>query len=83
MIIGLLVTAYVLGHTMYFAMHATGATGAGAGISAGFWNWLGFIAPVMLGMVIWEGKSWKLWSLQSGYYLVSLIVQGIILASFI
>ena len=46
----------------------------------GFWNWLGFVAPVTLGSVLWEGKSPKLWVLNNGYYLVSLIVMGVILA---
>lgn len=46
----------------------------------GFWNWLGFVAPVTLGGVLWEGKPWKLWGLNNGYQLLSLLVMGVILA---
>ena len=40
--------------------------------------WLGFIAPVTLGSVLWEMKSWKLWILNNAYYLVVLVVMGLI-----
>lgn len=39
-----------------------------------------FIAPVTLGVVLWEGKPWKLWVLNNGYQLLSLLVMGVILA---
>ena len=41
-----------------------------AGVQAGFWNWLGFIVPVMLATVLWEGRKWKLWLFSIAYYLV-------------
>lgn len=49
-----------------------------AGSVVGFFMWLGFIAPVTLGSVLWEMKSWKLWILNNAYYLVVLIVMGLI-----
>ena len=88
--IGSLVMAYVLAHSFVFAssylMLASSAIGPGpnaaiaAGLMVGFWNWLGFIAPVTLGAVLWEGKPWKLWLLNNAYYLLSLLVMGMILA---
>lgn len=44
-----------------------------------FWSWIGFIAPVTLSVVLWEGKSWKLWFLNNSYYLISLIVMSVVL----
>jgi Protein of unknown function (DUF1761) len=41
-----------------------------------FWIWLGFIAPVQLGSVIWEKTPFKLYLINTGYYLVSLIVMA-------
>lgn len=32
------------------------------------------------GVVLWEGKSWKLWFLNNAYHLVVLTVMGVILA---
>jgi hypothetical protein len=79
--IGALVMAYVLSHSIVFASTYMDVSGVSAGLSSGFWMWLGFIAPVTLSSVLWEGKSWKLWILTSGYYLVQLLIFGAILAS--
>ncbi len=78
--IGSLVMAYVLAHSLFFASEFLKVSGANAGVQAGIWNWLGFVAPVTLRSVLWEGKSWKLWFVNNGYYLVTLIVMGVILA---
>ena len=78
--VGSLVMAFVLAHALTFAMAYLNESGVQAGLMTGFWNWLGFIAPVTLGSVLWEGKSWKLWALNNAHYLVSLCVMGVILA---
>lgn len=78
--VGSLIMAYVLAHALVFASAYLQASGASAGLMAGAWNWLGFIVPVMLGKVLWEGKPWKLFVLDSAYYLVSLCSMGVILA---
>ncbi len=75
--VGALAMSYVLAHVVDY----TGATTATLGAQAGFWSWLGFIAPVMMSVVLWEGKPWKLWGLNSGYYLISLVIMGAILAT--
>ncbi|MBI4132648.1 MAG: DUF1761 domain-containing protein [Candidatus Sungbacteria bacterium] len=75
-----LVMSYVLAHALIFAARYLGTTGISAGLMAGFWNWLGFVATVTLGAVLWEGKSWKLWLLNNGYWLLSLLGMGVILA---
>ena len=75
-----LVMAYVLQHAIVFAGTYLAMTGLSAGLMSGFFNWLGFVAPVTLGAVLWEGKSWKLWCLLNAYQLVSLLVMGAILA---
>lgn len=80
MTIGSLAMSYVLAHAVIFASAYLGAAGVSAGLTAGFWNWLGFVAPVTLGSVIWEGKPWKLWILNNSYYLVSLAFMGVILS---
>ncbi len=74
--IGSLITAYVLAHFVDY-LEATTASG---GAQLAFWLWLGFIAPVNLGMVLWEGKPFKLFLLNTLHHLVSLIVIAIILS---
>ena len=75
-----LVMACVLGKFLVFLSFYLGLTGLAAGLKVGFLSWLGFIAPVTLGSVLWEGKSWRLWFLMNSYYLVALLVMGSILA---
>lgn len=75
-----LVMAFVLQQALVFAAFYLQTSGISAGLMAGFWNWLGFIAPVTMGVVLWEGKSWTLWAINSGYYLVGLSLMGTILA---
>lgn len=79
--LGSLVMAYVLAHTLEFAMAYMKVDGVAAGLSSGFWMWLGFIAPVTLGSVLWDGKPWKMWFLNNGFNLLQLLVFGAILAS--
>lgn len=67
MFVGSLVMAYVLAHAIVFASTYLKMTGLPAGLMSGFWNWLGFVAPVTLGSVLWEGKSVKLWVINNGY----------------
>ena len=80
MALGSLVMSFVLLHNITFGSAYLHITGISAGLQAGFWNWLGFIAPLTLGAVLWEGKSWKLFCINVGYYLVTLLVMGCILA---
>lgn len=78
---GSLVMSYVLAHALVFASAYLQASGVSAGLMAAFWNWLGFIAPVTLGTVLWDGKPWKLWFLNNAYWLFSLLIMGVILSS--
>ena len=79
--VGSLVMSYVLAHALVFASSYLNVSGTQAGLMAGFWNWLGFIAPVTLGSVLWEGKPWKLWVLNNSYQLLTLLLMGVILAT--
>lgn len=83
MALGSLVMAYVLSHALVFASTYLKSSGIEAGIMSGFWNWLGFIVPVVMGDQLWGGKSWKLFPITAGYYLVSLCLMGVILATWI
>ncbi len=85
MIGGSLLTAYVLAHGVQVWRPSTWHVGAVAssamyGFFAGLFVWIGYYVPVLFAGVAWEGKSWKLFSINAGYYLVSLQVMGAILA---
>ncbi len=75
--IGSLVTAGVL---RKFAT-MVGATTVGAGVGLGALVWFGFIATVTLAGVLYEKRPVKLYILNNGYQLVSLVVMGAIVAA--
>ena len=41
--------------------------------------WIGFILPTTLNPILWVKKSWKLFFINAGFYLVSLLVMVTIL----
>jgi len=74
--IATLVMAFVLGHFV----DIMGAKTWGQGAQTGFWVWLGFMAPLTLGVFLWEGKPFRLFVLNAAYYLVQVLIMGAILA---
>ncbi len=83
MALGALAMSFVLSHSLVFASTYLHTSGVAAGLQVGFWNWLGFVVPVSMGTVLWEGKPWKLWFINAGYYLVGLLLIGVLLALWI
>ncbi len=75
-----LMTSYCMAHEVQSGMNFYHTSGAVAGLMAGFWIWLGFIATSLLNTVIWEGRPFKLYLINVGYYLVSFMAVGAILA---
>ena len=75
MFLGFLSTL-VLVYVFQYIMELLKYSGANSGVVLGFWLWLGFLATSLLGGVLWEGKPWNLYFLNSVYWLVNLIVIG-------
>jgi len=71
-----LVMSYILAHFIKYTQSTTVLDG----MIGGFWIWLGFVATTTLYSVIYEGKSLKLYVLNNGYNLLSLLLMGAILA---
>ena len=67
--------AYVLAHFVQVA-DAVAVTDA---LSLGFWLWLGFMAPILIGSVLWEGKSCKLFVLNGAHWLLAILAMAVIL----
>ncbi len=70
-----MVVAYVMNH---FGI-AWGVFDWIGAIELAFWCWVGFVAPTMLGMVLWEQKPFKYYAIVAGYWLVSFIVMAVVL----
>ncbi len=73
--LSLLVTAYVLAHFVAI-VNAQGLMGA---LQLAFWIWLGFIAMIILGSVLWEGKSVNLYLFNIVYQFVGLFAMALVL----
>ena len=78
--IGALLMTWVLAHIILYATTYLEFNGLSAGIAIGFFVWLGFVAPITIGSVIWDGRPWKYWFLTDSYYLINLLLVGSILA---
>jgi hypothetical protein len=84
-LIGALLMAYVLAHDV--AVWRPSSWNAGAdgppavyGFFAAFFLWLGFVIPVLLNGPAFERKSWKVFGISAGYYLVTMLAMGMILS---
>ena len=75
-ILGSFVMAFVLVQAIRYA----GAVTMPHGMAVGFWTWLGFVAVSTIGTVTFERKPFKLFLLNNGYTLLSLLIMGAILA---
>lgn len=68
-------TAYVMNH-LGIRLEVYSIIGA---IGLGLWCWIGFVATTMLGSVLWEQKSFKLYLINAGYWLVSFIAMAVVI----
>lgn len=57
-----------------------GVVTIGGGMTIGFWLWLGFIGTTTFSGVIWGNKPFKLWLLDNGANLLSILIMAAILA---
>ena len=73
--IGQFIMAFVLAHFIIF----TNSMNYVEGLTTAFWLWLGFIAPITIGGVLWEKKSIKLFALNNAYNLIALGLMSVIL----
>ncbi|EQA44845.1 PF08570 family protein [Leptospira broomii serovar Hurstbridge str. 5399] len=85
MVIGSFLTAYVLAHSVDIWRPSSWKVGQDQpawtyGFFAAFFTWIGYYVPLLFGSVSWEGRSWKLFSINAAYYFVSLQTIGMILA---
>ena len=78
MFIADLIMAFVLS----VLMMSTGMTAMSAALTLGFWVWLGFIATVGIGIVLWDNKPMNLFWLNSFGWLVAILGMSATLTMF-
>ncbi|MFO1533655.1 MAG: DUF1761 domain-containing protein [Thermoplasmatota archaeon] len=91
MLVGVVLLMFVYAHNMmvYEDAYRNQMTGGMAGyklglmdgVMGGLFTWLGFFVPVHLNLVAFEHRSWKLFGINVGYYLVVMVVAGVLIAT--
>jgi len=82
MVVGNFLFAWVLAHNIAAWSFVPGMDEMSNTVSVlntAIFTWLGFYFPGELGATVWEKKSWKLFFINSGYHLASLLVVASIL----
>jgi hypothetical protein len=74
--VGSLILSFVLAHLILWSGASTAAWGA----LIGFIAWAGFMAAPLSASYIYESRPFKLFAINLGYWLVSLVASGILLA---
>jgi hypothetical protein len=73
------VAAMIIAWVMGYVGILLGVYDVVGAVVLGFWCWLGFVAPTMLGVVLWEHKPIRLYLINAIYWLVVFIVIALIL----
>src|SRR6185436_11692620 len=82
MVIGNFLMAYVFAHNIAVWNPLTWGQAASAmstmetACTAAFFTWLGFYVPGELSKVAWEGRSWKLFAINSGHHFFMLLIAA-------
>ena len=77
-----MVMSLVMAFVLSVLVSSLGLTSALGGALVGALVWVGFVMTTFIGQVLWEGKPFLLYVLNSGYYLVSFVIMGAIVSSF-
>jgi hypothetical protein len=81
MIIGNFFMAYVFAHNIEAWGFVPDMKEMPAGAQIGnavLFTWLGFYLPVDLNTVAWEGKSWKLFAINTSFHFLMLLVAAVL-----
>ena len=74
-----LLSAYVLTHIMALSQNFYGYSPVMTGATSAFWVWLGFVMPVQATVALFGGGNWKLFWINTGYQLASLVAMGVVI----
>jgi hypothetical protein len=77
-----LLMAYMLSHVMVLSNAFYGYGMLQTGLTSAFFMWLGFVMPIQLTSQLFGEKKWKLFCIDTGYQLASLIVMGAVIGLF-
>ena len=77
-LVAMFLMSYVLHHSLVFGDAYLKMSGIPAALEGGFFLWLGYIATVTLITKLYEKKPWGLWLLDNAYWLITIMLMGVI-----
>lgn len=79
--LGAFIQAFILLHFVSYAAYFYPTySDVSVGVITAVWAWLGFVAIPQGVNTIFESRRKKLWAINTGYFLVVLVINGIILS---
>jgi len=75
-----LLAGFFMAYVLALVVRHTAARNVVGGMEIGFLVWVGFVATVTIGAVVFEKKSFRWFALLNGFQLVSMLAMGAILA---
>lgn len=76
-----LVALAVMAAVMSYFLQRTGRQTVLRGVSVAFWMWLGVAATILATQNAFEVRTWMLYAINAGFWLVDMIVMGIIIGA--
>lgn len=74
-----LLTAFVISHVLTLSDNFFHYAKLSTALNTAFWMWLGFVMPVQLTDTIFGSKKWRLFAINTGYQLVSLLAMALVI----
>jgi hypothetical protein len=73
--------SFVMAAVVSLLLNALGANDLTSGVTMAFWLWLGLLAPTFLHNKLFAGHGLKIWAIETGNHLVTLLAYGAILGA--
>jgi len=79
-IIFVVISSLLQAIALALVLNSLNVNGVGEGIIASLVLWFGFTALTTVGNTLYQRQSWKFWWLNASFFLVTMLVNGIILS---
>jgi len=79
-IVFVVVSSLLQAFALALILNSLNVSGVGEGIVASLVLWFGFTALTTVGNTLYQRQSWKFWWLNASFFLVTMVVNGIILS---
>ncbi len=76
-----LIAPAVMAAVISYFLQRTGRQTVLRGIAVAFWMWLGVVATIFATDYVFEVRTWALYAINAGFWLVDMMIMGIIVGA--